>query len=295
MDSRRQGGIDLHIHSTASDGTYSPSEIFEIASRQGLEAISITDHDTTEGSRIALTCRPSSGPSFITGVEISAQAPERSNISGSLHILGYGIDPSDVPLVQALDQLRQVRNTRIHQIVQRLNQIGIALTVAQVMAEVGQATAGRPHVARALIKAGVVKNVNEAFDRFIGNDAPAFVGKKRLPCDLVFKLIQSAGGIPVMAHPSLIKCSPNDALEDLIESLCKMGLMGIEVYYPDHDAAVVAHYLSLARKFKLLVTGGSDFHGQLIPDIMMGRGRGDLYIPYTLFENLRAHQTLAKR
>lgn len=287
MDSKRQGGIDLHVHSNASDGTHSPVEILQNAARLGLQAISITDHDTTEGSRQALACERPATLDFITGVEISAKVPLPSNVSGSLHILGYGIDPDYVPLVQALEQLRVARNTRTHQIVERLNQLGIDLTVEQVQAEVGQATPGRPHVARAMIKVGVVKTINEAFDRFIGHGGPAFVGKKRLSGKKTMALITAAGGVPVLAHPCLIKSDHPDMLEVLIEQLCGIGLMGLEAYYPDHSPDDVTRYLELARKFNLVVTGGSDFHGQLIPDIQMGRGRGNLYIPYTLYENLK--------
>ena len=295
MDFKYQGGIDLHIHSNASDGTHSPAEILHIAAQQGLEAISITDHDSTEGSRLALACQRSASLDFITGVEISSQAPSQFKINGSLQILGYGIDPEHKPLVQALEALRQARDKRTHQIVERLNRIGIALTVEQVMAEVGQATAGRPHVARALIKAGVAADVNDAFDRFIGHGAPAFVGKKRLPYEQTFELIIKAGGVPVLAHPYLVERESEQPLEKLVEQLSASGLKGIEVYYPDHNAEAVTRYLNIAKQFKLFVTGGTDFHGQLIPDIQMGRGRGDLYIPYAVFENLRSHQKNVNR
>jgi 3',5'-nucleoside bisphosphate phosphatase len=288
LDSNRQGGIDLHIHSTASDGTCSPAEIMQLAAHLGLEAISITDHDTTAGSLQALACQRPATLEFITGVEISAQPPVGCSVGGSLHILGYGIDPGFEPLVKALDQLQQTRHTRTHEIVQRLNHMGIPLTVAQVMAEVDQSAAGRPHVATALIKMGVVANVNEAFDRFIGQGGPAFVGKKRLPCAQTFELITSAGGMPVLAHPYLVKCQTPSQLDDLIGRLCTLGLVGLEVYYPNHPPDSVTRYLGLARKYNLLVTGGTDFHGQLIPEIKMGRGHGDLYIPYALFDQLRS-------
>lgn len=289
MDSNYQGGIDLHVHSNASDGTHSPAELFQIAARLGLEAISITDHDTTAGSQQAMTCERPASLAFISGVEISAEAPPHTNIKNGLHILGYGIDPYDSPLVETLETLKLARENRTRDIVQRLNELGIPLTLAEVDAEVGDATPGRPHVAKALVKAGFAENINDAFDRYIGNGAPACVGKKRLTSKQAVDLIIAAGGIPVLAHPCLIKNNA-EILEALIDELCQLGLMGLEVYYPDHSPEDVERYLRITQAFGLLATGGSDFHGQLIPEIELGRGRGDLYVPYALFEKLRQHQ-----
>lgn len=295
LDFNHQGGIDLHIHTSASDGTFSPLEIIQMATRAGLQAISITDHDTTEGSRQALARRIPTGLHFITGVEISTQAPAECKVTGSLHILGYGIDPDFKPLGDALEQLRAARNQRTHHIVQRLNQMGIDLTLEQVKAEVGRSTPGRPHVARALIKAGVAADVNEAFEKWIGQDAPAYVGKKRLPCEQTFELIKAAGGISVLAHPYLIKCPTPNGLETLIQKLKALGLEGLEVYYPDHKPTSVQHYLTIAETHGLLITGGTDFHGRLIPDIQMGRGRGDFYVPYHLYQKLQSRLTQSNR
>ena len=289
MDSKRCGGIDLHIHSTASDGTFSPYEIIQMASRIGLDAFSITDHDTLEGSRQALYADIPSNLRFITGIEISAAIPANSSISGGVHLLGYGIDPEDAALNQTLDKFIKIRNNRIKAIVERLNALGVDLTLQQVLAEVGEGAAGRPHVATAMIKAGLARDVNDAFDRFLGNGRPACVGKERLDCRRALELIINAGGVPVLAHPYLVKCSDFGDLSRFVAQLCDLGLRGIEVYYPQHTHAAVAQYLSLAGKFALLVTGGSDFHGQLIPDVQMGCGRGDLHVPSVLFDQLRYH------
>jgi 3',5'-nucleoside bisphosphate phosphatase len=286
LDSKQCGGIDLHIHSTASDGTCSPSEIIRMAAQEGLQAIAITDHDTLDGARLALAGEIPAALRFITGVEISAQFPAPCATGGSLHILGYGVDPDHPMLVQTLQQFQEIRNNRTHRMLDRLHQLGIRLTLEQVMAEVGQGAASRPHVASAMVKAGIVADIEEAFQKFLGHNRPAYVGKERLDCRRALDLIADAGGIAVLAHPYLIEGRQKDQLAGLVESLCDMGLKGLEVFYPQHPPAAVRQYLEMAEKYGLLVTGGSDFHGRLIPDIRMGRGAGDLHVPYALFEKM---------
>jgi 3',5'-nucleoside bisphosphate phosphatase len=291
-DPEQCGGIDLHIHSTASDGTFSPSEIVQLASRAGLKAIAITDHDTLEGSRQALAQGIPSPLHFLTGVEISAQPPAGCAANGSLHILGYGIDPNHGELDQTLNKFQQVRNERTHRILDRLQHLGMPLTMAQVMAEVGQGAASRPHVASAMVKAGIVADIDEAFQRYLSKGCPAYVGKERLSCPQTFELIQAAGGIPVLAHPCLIPCQGDRELADLVASLCKIGLKGIEAYYTEHSPQAVAQYIALAEKFGLAVTGGSDFHGRVTPHVQMGKGKGGLHVPYALFEKLVSNHNL---
>ncbi len=292
MESKQCGGIDLHIHSTASDGTYAPSDILDLAVQSELQAISITDHDTLDGSRQALECEIPSTLRFITGVEISAQPPAGCSAGGSLHILGYGVDPGHNELSQTLGKFQRVRDERTHRILDRLRQLGIPLTLEQVLAEVGEGAASRPHVARAMVKAGIVADIEEAFQNYLNKGRPAYVSKERLDCHKTFELIKAAGGIPVLAHPYLIPCHGAGELSTLIESLCKIGLMGLEVFYPGHPPQAVTLYLAMAEKFGLFVTGGSDFHGQLTPDIKMGKGSGDLHVPYALFEKLISTHSL---
>lgn len=289
MDSKNSGGIDLHIHSIASDGSYHPSELLQMAAHQGLEAISITDHDTLTGTRIALAGDIPEGLRFITGVEISAHPPTGSSINGSLHILGYGIDPDFPPLVEALTEMQQSRDQRIVNIVDRLNAIDIPLTLQQVLDEVGEGSAGRPHVASAMIKAGIVADVDEAFNRYLAKGCPAFVSKRRLDCNRTLDLICEAGGIPVLAHPCLIRAHGENekrTTRQLIHGLVGMGLRGIEVHYPRHSSQDVTDLIATAEQLNLLVTGGSDFHGKISPEIQMGCGLGDLHVPFALFENL---------
>lgn len=285
LDSNHHGGIDLHIHSTASDGTYSPAELLEMATRIGLRAIAITDHDTLEGSRQALNTPVPEQLHFITGVEISTAPPAGFSMSGSLHILGYGVDLDCLPLQQALTELQQARDTRIPKIIEKLNQVGIAVTLQAVMEKVGDGSAGRPHIASALIDMGVATDINDAFDRYLAKGQPAYVDKYRIPCRQALELIHQAGGISVLAHPYLVPGTTAQLIE-LVRQLRAMGLRGIEAHYPHHTPANVALYLDLARQFGLLVTGGTDFHGTLTPDIQMGRGQGDLHIPFELYEKL---------
>lgn len=286
LDSNHLWGIDLHIHSTASDGTCTPAEIIRMATDIGLQAIAITDHDTLEGNRQALADSIPKHLKFLTGVEISAAPPDGFQMSGSMHVLGYGVDTDYLPLQQALADLQHARDMRIPKIIERLNQSGISINMKQVMAKVGQGSAGRPHIARVLVDLGIVKNINEAFDRFLSKGQPAYVDKYRIQCRRALALIHSAGGVPVLAHPYLIPGEQTVALATLVGQLRDMGLMGIEAYYPEHSPEAVAFYVDLAQRFDLLVTGGTDFHGDLLPDIQMGRGRGGLHVPYSLYEAL---------
>ena len=286
MESEQCGGIDLHIHSTASDGSYSPSDIIAMAANIGLQAIAITDHDTLDGACQALECDIPSGLRLVTGVEISAQPPPEFKIGGSLHILGYGVDPNHPKLTQTLRKFQKIRDSRTHRMLDQLHQLGIPLTLEQVMAEVGEGAASRPHIASAMVKAGIVTNFDDAFQKYLGIGRPAYVNKERLSCQLTFELIATAGGIPVLAHPYLIPYQSLDQLDYFIRLLSDMGLKGIEVYYSKHPAEAVRQYIILAEKYDLLATGGSDFHGRLTPEIRMGKGTGDLFVPYELFEKM---------
>jgi predicted metal-dependent phosphoesterase TrpH len=255
-----------------------------MADRLGLAAIAITDHDTIEGSRQALASAIPDGLHFLTGVEISANPPQSLSIDDSLHILGYGIDLACGPLQTALEELQRVRDQRTPQIVERLNRLGIAVSLQMVKDQAGDGVAGRPHIARAMIQIGAVASIDEAFDRYLGHGKPAYVDKYRLDCDRAFEIIRLAGGIPVLAHPYLIKRGQPDQLDRLVDALCGMGLKGIEAYYSEHPSEAVRHYLGLAERHDLIVTGGSDFHGDLIPDIHMGSGHGDLFVPFSVYE-----------
>jgi 3',5'-nucleoside bisphosphate phosphatase len=278
--------IDLHIHSTASDGTVSPPEILQIAIQRNIHAIAITDHDTLDGVKEALACGIPSSLQFLTGIEISSNPPPGFSIPGSLHILGYGIKTDDKKLNSMLEALQEARTNRNPKIIKRLNQAGLDISLSEVMEKAGTGQAGRPHIAMLMVEKGMVESVNEAFDLFLGKGKPAYVDKPRIASSEVIRIIINAGGIPVLAHPGLVKCESNETVERLVDTLQKEGLKGIEVYYPGHTLAQTEEYKKLAKKNNLLVTGGSDFHGSVYPDIEMGSGSGDFFVPYLLYNEI---------
>lgn len=282
--------IDLHIHSTASDGTRTPLEILASARRIGLTAIAITDHDTLAGSRELLESPALVDIKALSGVEISAAPPPLCPQRGSFHILGYGIAFDHAPLNRALERLQNARRERNPKIIQRLNALGFALAADEAIALAGSVDGmGRPHIARLMKHKGYVRSIDEAFDRYLGHGRPAYVDKFRISCPEALALIRDAGGIPVLAHPGVTldpAVDPAIDLDRLLAELVAMGLGGIEVYYPDHDAAQTARYAAAARRYGLLMTGGSDFHGSLKPEIQLGIGTGDLAVPDALYVKL---------
>jgi 3',5'-nucleoside bisphosphate phosphatase len=286
----KQAGIDLHIHSTASDGTLSPVEILRLAEKLGLGAISITDHDTLKGSRDLLEASGSSDIRVLTGIEISTIPPALYSVAGSFHILGYGIRLNDPALNQTLKVLQHARENRNPFIISRLNAMGLDITLEEVIQASGEAQIGRPHIAQLLIKKGFVQTFDEAFDVYLGFNKPAYVDKYRMDCQKAIEIIIEAGGTPVLAHPFLLRIPDNSRLESLVATLKEMGLQGIEVYYPEHSSEDVEFYLRLALNHDLAITGGTDFHGAIKPDIQLGYGKGDLFVPYSVYDSLLKRQ-----
>lgn len=286
MDYNNNVGIDLHIHSTASDGTLTPFEILNIAQKLNLGAISITDHDTIDGSKEALRIGMPSPLRFLTGVEISVSSPQPLLYSESIHILGYSINLDDPILNHTLEVLQEARKNRNPQILERLNNLGIDITFNDILKEAGDGQVGRPHIAQSMVNKGFVKSIDEAFNNYLGKGKPAYVDKFRVDCSKAIKIILDSGGFPVLAHPILLKTKNDNILENLVVTLKTMGLKGIEVYYPQHSPDNVAYYTKLAKRYGLLMTGGTDFHGSLKPDIKIGLGNGDFFVPYELYEKL---------
>ncbi len=296
MDYNNRVEIDLHIHSTASDGTCTPSEIVTTAKSLGLSAIAITDHDTIDGSKEAASMNLDESIQVLSGVEISTTPPTTAS-QGSMHILGYCIRFDDPVLNQTLEQLKIARKNRNPQIIERLNKLGMDISLNEVRNEIGEnSQLGRPHIAGLMVKKGIVNSINEAFDKYLATGMPAYVDKFRIDCFKAIQIIHHAGGIPVLAHPILLKTNHGNAFEKMVLSMKNKGLKGIEVYYPEHSTENTEYYIEIAKKYDLLMTGGTDFHGSLKPSIQMGSGKGDLFIPYTLYEQLiRAHQQLIQR
>ncbi|MBU4344785.1 MAG: PHP domain-containing protein [Proteobacteria bacterium] len=279
-------GIDLHIHSTASDGTFSPPEIISLAHSLNMGAIAITDHDTIDGSKEAFTLDIPPSLKLLAGVEISVSSNPSLSYAGSFHMLGYSIRLDDPVLNRTLDMLQDARRNRNPRIVKLLNKIGINFSLKDVADEFSEGQLGRPHIAQLMVKRGFVKSINEAFDKYLGTGRPAYVDKYRLDCGQAIEIILAAGGIPVLAHPFFLQIENKDRFENLIVNLKEMGLKGIEAYYPEHSPDLTAFYAEVANRYGLLITGGTDFHGSIKPDVKMGSGRGDLFVPYELYEKL---------
>ena len=289
MEFSGYAGIDLHIHTTASDGTLTPGQVISQALRLKLKAIAITDHDTVAGSKEALVNGIPSSLGFLTGVEISATPPSFYPGSGSFHLLGYSIRLDDPGLNRTLETLQLARKNRNPSIINRLNKLGISLTLEEVRQTAGEGQLGRPHIAQLMVKKKVVASIDDAFDQFLGTGKPAYVDKQRVDFDKAVNVILDAGGIPVLAHPGLLHYNSENQLDELIGNLKQTGIQGVEAYYSGHTPSQTRLYVKMAKRHGLLMTGGSDFHGAIQPDIKMGSGHGDLSVPFELFEKLNRH------
>lgn len=286
MGCSRDVRVDLHVHSTASDGTHTPAEIIERAAALGLGALAITDHDTVDGARAAIAAGIPASLHFFTGIEISAASPPFYPCRASFHVLGYGIRLDDPELNAALTVLQKARRDRNPGMIERLRAMGMDISMAELCADAGDGQIGRPHIARLMIKKGYVGTFDEAFDRYIGAGRPAYVDKYRISCGKAIDLIRNAGGIAVLAHPGLLHPLENIGFEDLVGGLKAMGLGGIEVYYPEHSPEQTAAYRRAAEQFNLIMTGGTDYHGAIKPGIELGIGDGTFSVPHFVYETL---------
>ena len=286
------GKIDLHIHSTASDGSLSPGQIIEYALKKGISAVSITDHDTVDGIDAVFARQLPESIEFVSGVEISAAFPASFENSGSIHILGYGIATDNPDLNAILKKQQSARAGRNPVIIDRLNDMGIPASLDSIVALSGKKEVARPHIADFLVKSGHAKDIDDAFDTFLGRGKPAYAEKYKVSAEKAISGIRSAGGIAVLAHPALIVKNvsgkhTSNYLESLIETLVSYGLEGIEAYYPDHTGKQTDFLKHAAGKRNLLITGGTDFHGDMTPGIEMGTGKGDFFVPYEIFDRLK--------
>ena len=279
--------IDLHSHSTASDGSYSPGELVRMAKKQGLSALAITDHDTISGLSEAISeAQKLNDFELIPGVEISA------DYGGEIHILGYFLNPEDQNFKNRLKELKSIRENRNQRMVERFTRIGIDISLKEVEEEAKGESVGRPHFASLLIKKGISDSYQNAFDKFIGDKGKCFVPKNQYSVKEAIAIIRDNGGLAVLAHPvRLRKAETRTKMKAILEEFKDYGLTGVEVFHPDHSPDKTQQYLELAQRLDLCVTGGSDFHGAMKPFINLGVGRGNLSIPYSFLEKLKARHT----
>jgi predicted metal-dependent phosphoesterase TrpH len=263
--------VDLHAHSTASDGTFAPAEVVRLAKDAGLVGLALTDHDTIAGLSEAAAEASRLQITLVPGIEISAVSPVPE---GTLHILGYCIDPHNAVLTEMTRQLIDARDNRNPRIIARLRELGIDITMDEALAQAQGGVLGRPHIAAILVRKGIVKSIKQAFDEYLGQGGKAFFDKERLsPRDAIGR-IRQAGGLAVVAHPVQLRTSNDAQLDRVIKDLADLGLAGIEVVHSDHGAVEVEKYAALAERYHLLKTGGSDFHGTNKKDINLGIASG---------------------
>ena len=275
------GLIDLHAHSTASDGSLTPARLVDRARANGLAALALTDHDTVAGIPEALDRGRETGLEIVPGVEISAQFSP-----GTMHILGYDLDFKNKSLQETLHKLQYARRERNERIVQALEDLHKPVTMAEVAQKAGGGVVGRPHFAMAMLEKGYVSDMDEAFEKFLGKGKPAYRDKFRLEPEDAVRMVLAAGGLPVLAHPYSLQLQ-GAALAEKLSCLAQAGLVGLEVFYPEHDEAMTERFNNLAGRYGLAPTGGTDFHGQGKEDIELGRGRGNMALPYELLAALR--------
>ncbi len=243
---------DLHTHSTVSDGILTPTELVHEAAAAGIKYFSITDHDSTDGQAEAIeAAKQYPELTLIPGIEISADVPE-----GEAHVLGYFIDVENADLQATLASFRDDRFGRAARMVENLEKLGAPVSWERVMEIVGDGAIGRPHIAQALMEAGHVPSIREAFDRYLKNDGPAYAGRRKMPPEEAFRLVRQYGGVPALAHP---KETPQ--VEELLPGWVEAGLAGMEVYYGLYPDDLRAHLKALADQYGLLALGGSDYHG----------------------------------
>lgn len=274
--------IDLHMHTTHSDGTFEPHELIQYAKEKGLTCISVTDHDTMSSYEECASEAKKVGIELIPGIEISAQFDP-----GTLHILGFFQNPSDTALERILNDIQKAREERNPQIVEKLGRLGIPITLKEVEGESGGGQVGRPHFARLLVKKGVVKTMEEAFRKFLAKGKPGYVDKRRLSPREAIECIRAAGGIAVVAHPKQMRLDEG-ALTKEFTRLTDEGLGGIEVYNSCQTKHEAALYKKLAKRFNLFETGGSDFHGKNKPDVDLGDLGDGAKLDYEVIEKMRA-------
>ena len=274
--------IDLHTHSTASDGTLSPAEVVALAKDSGLAALALTDHDTTEGLPEAIQAGHDLGVEVVPGCELSVEFS-----GGMMHILGLWLPEYPRHLRAVLQDLRDKRDSRNERMLAQLQAHNVDISLEEVRALSGDGSMGRPHMAQVLVQRGFAADIDDAFTRYIGPEGIAYVPKDKLTPEKAIDALQTEQATVILAHPYSLNLE-FQALDREISRLKTLGLDGIEVYYPEHDPEQTRHFEILAERHNLLPSGGSDFHGTVKPDIRLGHGKNNLALTYELLSRIKA-------
>lgn len=274
--------VDLHTHSTASDGSETPSALVEMAVDLGLSALALTDHDTLQGIEEARASADRAGIDLIPGTEISL------DFLGGMHLVVLWLEPGPGPLQDRLAGLQSGREGRNAAIVGLLADHDMPMSLEEVIAESGGGTVGRPHIAAVMMQKGYVESIAEAFDMWLGAGKPAYAHRPRLTPEEAIGLARDSGGVPVLAHPHTLGINRSHEMADLLVRLRSAGLVGLEATYSAYQRHEREGYADLARRFGLIVSGGSDYHGSYKPNLELGIGYGDLVVPEEVMDELRA-------
>ncbi len=275
--------IDLHVHSCRSDGTDSPTRLVELAADAGCSAFALTDHDTVGGIAEATKAATAVGIEVISGVELSCHVGDRN-----VHLLGYFVDPDDATFLSFLARQRNLRDERNGILIEKLGAIGVHLTIEDVKRESIGESVGRPHFAAALVRNGDAASVEDAFLRFLGAEAPTHVVRRDLPAEDAIAAIKTAGGVTSWAHPLTGRATGNVSFDSCLNALLRAGLDGLESWYSTYTTDDRAHLATVAARNSLVATGGSDYHGTFKPALSLAKGAGDLRVPQSALDELRA-------
>lgn len=277
--------VDLHTHSTASDGSDPPEDLVRLAAEAGLTSFALTDHDTLEGIDAAKIAASEAQLEVIPGTELSLDFDR-----GGMHLVVLWLEPGEGPLQDRLDGLRTGRDERNLQIVERLDELGLPISIQEVLAEAGGGSVGRPHIAAVMVRHGYAPDIRTAFDLWLGNGKPGYVGRARLQPEEAIGLARESGAVPVLSHPHTLGLTTATEMAEILTRLRRAGLVGLEALYPTYRRHEREGYADLARRFDLVPSGGSDYHGTYKPGLFLGSGYGDLVVPDPVLEELRAHR-----
>lgn len=277
--------VDLHLHSTFSDGTDEPEQIVAAAARIGLDAIALTDHDNLDGIERARAAATAHDIELIAGTELSVGWGEVA-----MHLLVYFLEPGPGPLQDRLEEIQHGRATRNERMVDRLREIGIDISYDEVVTEAGGTGIGRPHFAAVMVRKGYASDVSDAFDRYLASGRPGYLPRNRLDAMTAIDLARQSGAVPVIAHPDTLGVSREDYRTAFV-GLAEVGLGGIESYYAEYAPELREHLAELCSDLGIAATGGSDYHGEYKPNLQIGTGRGDLIVPNESLEALQRQRS----